>query len=42
MYVTDTGKAQNLAQRHDEIEVALLEALERWETLELLQGKSTA
>jgi len=41
MYVTDTGKAQNLAQRHDEIEVALLEALERWETLESLQGKST-
>ena len=42
LYTKDAAKAQALAQRHDEIEMALLEALERWEALEALQGKSPA
>ena len=42
LYAKDAAKAQALAQRHDEIELALLEALERWEALEALQGKSPA
>lgn len=42
LYAKDAAKAQGLAQRHDEIELALLEALERWEALEALKGKSPA
>ncbi|MGO4303921.1 ATP-binding cassette domain-containing protein [Cupriavidus sp. RAF12] len=34
LYATDPGKAAQLASRHDEIEMELLEALERWEVLE--------
>ena len=31
---SDAGKAAQLAARHDEIDLELLEALERWEVLE--------
>ncbi|EHP41904.1 ABC transporter [Cupriavidus basilensis OR16] len=34
LYVSDAGKAAQLAARHDEIDLELLEALERWEVLE--------
>ncbi|GAA7761908.1 MULTISPECIES: ATP-binding cassette domain-containing protein [Cupriavidus] len=34
MYATDPKRAADLATRHDEIEMELLEALERWEVLE--------
>jgi len=34
LYVSDAQKAAGLAGRHDEIEMELLEALERWEILE--------
>jgi len=34
LYATDPATAAQLAARHDEIEMALLEALERWEVLE--------
>jgi ATP-binding cassette subfamily F protein uup len=34
LYVSDAAKAALLATRHDEIEMELLEALERWEVLE--------
>ena len=34
LYATDPAKAAQLATRHDEIEMELLEALERWEVLE--------
>ena len=34
LYASDAGKAAQLATRHDEIEMELLEALERWEVLE--------
>jgi ATP-binding cassette subfamily F protein uup len=34
LYGTDPAKAAQLATRHDEIEMELLEALERWEVLE--------
>jgi len=34
MYATDPTRAADLAARHDEIELELLEALERWEVLE--------
>ncbi|MDF3881783.1 ABC transporter C-terminal domain-containing protein, partial [Cupriavidus basilensis] len=34
LYVSDAGKAAQLAARHDEIDMELLEALERWEVLE--------
>ncbi|AZG13889.1 ribosomal protection-like ABC-F family protein [Cupriavidus pauculus] len=34
LYATDPARATELATRHDEIEMELLEALERWELLE--------
>ncbi len=34
LYATDPARAAELAKRHDEIEMELLEALERWEVLE--------
>ncbi|MFJ5382450.1 ATP-binding cassette domain-containing protein [Cupriavidus sp. CER94] len=34
LYATDPARAAALASRHDEIEMELLEALERWEMLE--------
>ncbi|MNY07740.1 ABC transporter ATP-binding protein uup [compost metagenome] len=34
LYATDPARAAQLATRHDEIEMELLEALERWEVLE--------
>ena len=34
LYATDPARAADLASRHDEIEMELLEALERWEVLE--------
>ncbi|SOY88465.1 ATP-binding cassette domain-containing protein [Cupriavidus taiwanensis] len=34
LYVSDAAKAAQLGTRHDEIEMELLEALERWEVLE--------
>ncbi|PLP96414.1 ribosomal protection-like ABC-F family protein [Cupriavidus pauculus] len=34
LYATDPARAAELATRHDEIEMELLEALERWEVLE--------
>jgi len=34
LYVSDAGKTAQLAARHDEIDLELLEALERWEVLE--------
>ncbi|MDT6960100.1 ATP-binding cassette domain-containing protein [Cupriavidus sp. SZY C1] len=34
LYATDPARATELATRHDEIEMELLEALERWEVLE--------
>ncbi|MCY0855998.1 ATP-binding cassette domain-containing protein [Cupriavidus sp. D39] len=34
LYVSDAGKAAQLAARHDEIDLELLGALERWEVLE--------
>ncbi|MNT61773.1 ABC transporter ATP-binding protein uup [compost metagenome] len=34
LYVSDAPKAAQLGTRHDEIEMELLEALERWEVLE--------
>ncbi len=34
LYATDPARAAELAARHDEIEMELLEALERWEVLE--------
>ncbi len=36
LYATDLAKAAQLATRHDEIEMELLEALERWEVLEAI------
>jgi ATP-binding cassette subfamily F protein uup len=34
LYANDPARAAQLASRHDEIEMELLEALERWEVLE--------